>query len=54
MQTTLQDQYKLITEGKGHKDVFLKSTQRLFPQYITNYASYDEAINILKKKKCNN
>jgi hypothetical protein len=47
---TLQDQYKLITEGKGHKDVFLKDATRLFPQYITNYASYNEAINILKQK----
>jgi len=47
---TLQEQYTLIQEGKGHKDVFLKSARRLFPEYITNFASYGEATTILKQK----
>ena len=47
---TLQEQYALIQEGKGHKDVFLKSARRLFPEYITNFASYNEATTILKQK----
>ncbi len=47
---TLQEQYTLIQEGKGHKDVFLKSARRLFPEYVTNFASYGEATTILKQK----
>ena len=47
---TLQDQFNLIQEGKGHKDMFLKSARRLFPEYITNFASYGEATTILKQK----
>ena len=47
---TLQEQYTLIQEGKGHKDMFLKSAKRLFPEYITNFATYGEATTILKQK----
>jgi len=47
---SLQEQFNLINEGKGHKDVFLKSARRLFPEYITNFATYNEAITILKQK----
>ena len=47
---TLQEQYNLIQEGKGHKDMFLKSARRLFPEYITNFATYGEATTILKQK----
>jgi hypothetical protein len=47
---TLQEQYNLIQEGKGHKDMFLKSAHRLFPEYVTNFATYGEATTILKQK----
>jgi hypothetical protein len=47
---TLQEQYNLIQEGKGHKDMFLKSARRLFPEYVTNFASYGEATTILKQR----
>jgi len=47
---TLQEQYNLIQEGKGHKDMFLKSARRLFPEYITNFATYGEATTILKQR----
>jgi hypothetical protein len=47
---SLQQQYNLIKEGKGHKDVFLKETKRLFPQYIPNHFGFDQTINILKQK----
>jgi hypothetical protein len=47
---TLQEQFNLIQEGKGHKDMFLKSARRLFPEYITNFATYGEASKILKQK----
>ena len=47
---SLQNQYNEINEGKGHKDMFLKSARRLFPEYITNFATYKEAVTILKQK----
>jgi hypothetical protein len=47
---TLQEQYNLIQEGKGHKDMFLKSARRLFPEYVTNFATFGEATTILKQK----
>jgi len=47
---TLQDQYKLIKEGKGHKGVFLKEAKQMFPNYIRNAATFEEASNILKDK----
>jgi hypothetical protein len=47
---TLQEQFNIIQEGKGHKDMFLKSARRLFPEYVTNYASYGEATTILKQR----
>jgi len=47
---TLQEQYNLIQEGKGHKDMFLKSARRLFPEYVTNFASFSEATTILKQR----
>jgi hypothetical protein len=47
---TLQEQYNSIQEGKGHKDMFLKSARRLFPEYVTNFATYGEATTILKQK----
>ena len=47
---TLQEQFNLIQEGKGHKDMFLKSARRLFPEYVTNYASYNEVTTILKQR----
>jgi hypothetical protein len=47
---SLQEQFNLINEGKGHKDMFMKSARRLFPQYITNFAPYKEVVTILKQK----
>jgi len=50
MKKTLQDQYLLIKEGKGHKGVFLAEAKRTFPQYVPNAASFDEAVASLKTK----
>lgn len=47
---TLQEQYNLLKEGKGHADVFLKSARRLFPELVTNHATKDEAVTILKQR----
>tara|TARA_B100000475_G_C15022933_1_gene324963 strand:- start:476 stop:1858 length:1383 start_codon:yes stop_codon:yes gene_type:complete len=47
---TLQEQYNLIKEGKGHKDVFLKEAKNKFPNMINKAATYDQATHILKKR----
>ena len=48
---TLQEQYNLLKEGKGHADVFLKSERRLFPELVTNHATKDEAVKVLKQRQ---
>ena len=50
MARTLQEKYNQIKEGKGHKGVFLNEAKRLFPQFITNTTSLNEATTILKQK----
>lgn len=50
MKKTLQDQYLLIKEGKGHKGVFLSDAKRDFPQYVPNAATFNEAVASLKTK----
>ena len=50
MKKTLQDQYLLIKEGKGHKGVFLADAKRDFPQYVPNAATFEEAAASLKTK----
>jgi hypothetical protein len=47
---TLNEQYQLIKEGKGHKNMFLNDAKRQFPNYIRNAATFDEAATILKQK----
>jgi len=46
----LQTQYDLILEGKGNKDFFMKSIKRIFPQYINQYTTFENAVTILKNK----
>ena len=47
---TLQEQYNLIKEGKGHKDVFLKEAKRLFPNVIPNSATFSQTTKLLKQR----
>ena len=47
---TLQEQYNLIKEGKGHKDVFLKEDKLRYPNLISNVLTYDQATTILKQR----
>ena len=47
---TLQEQYNLIKEGKGHKDVFLKEAKSRYPNLISNVLTYDQATTILKQR----
>ena len=44
---SLQEQYNLITEGKGHKDVFLKDAKSRYPNMLTNSTTFDQATKIL-------
>jgi hypothetical protein len=50
MKKTLQDQYLLIKEGKGHKGVFIKEAKQQFPGLIRNAATFTEVANVLKTK----
>jgi hypothetical protein len=50
MKKTLQDQYLLIKEGKGHKGVFLTEAKRDFPHIVPNSATFEEAAASLKTK----
>jgi hypothetical protein len=43
MKKTLQDQYLLIKEGKGHTGVFLTEAKRQFPDIVRNAATFEEA-----------
>ena len=47
-QKTLQEQYNLITEGKGNKEVFVKAAKNQFPNLIRNSATLVETIASLK------
>jgi hypothetical protein len=47
---TLQEQYNLIKEGKGHKDVFLKEAKSRYPNMISNVLTYDQVTTILKQR----
>lgn len=50
MKKTLQDQYLLIKEGKGHKGAFLTEAKREFPQIVRNAATFEEAVASLQSK----
>jgi len=47
---TLQEQYNLIKEGKGHKDVFMKTALRQFPNLFNNLTDFPTAVRVLKQK----
>ena len=47
---TLQEQYNLIQEGKGSKNIFLKEAKSKFPNMITNAATFEETATILKNR----
>ncbi len=50
MRNTLQEQYNLIKEGKGAKDVFLKHAKSLFPNLIPNHYEFSSASKILLQR----
>jgi hypothetical protein len=47
---TLQEQYNLIKEGKGHKGIFLKEAKRLFPNIVPNSATFNQTSKLLKQR----
>ena len=47
---TLQEQYNLIKEGKGAKDVFTKHAKALFPHLIPNHFGFDNTSQILTQR----
>ena len=47
---TLQEQYNLIKEGKGHKGIFLKEAKRLFPNIVPNSATFNQTTKLLKQR----
>ena len=47
---TLQEQYNLIKEGKGHKGVFMKEAKRLFPNIVPNSATFNQTTKLLKQR----
>jgi len=47
---SLQNNYNLIKEGKGNKELFMKQVRREFPQYISNVQTFDQAVSKLKEK----
>ena len=47
-QKTLQEQYNLISEGKGNKEVFMKAAKRQFPNLVRNAATLSETVASLK------
>ena len=47
---TLQEQYNLLKEGKGQKDVFMKTARGQFPNLFNNLSNFDTAVKVLKQK----
>ena len=48
---TLQTQYNLLKEGKGHKDVFMKEAKLLFPNIVPNAATFDQTTKLVNRRK---
>ena len=46
---TLQEQYNLIKEGKGHKGSFVKEAKRQFPNLVRTAAGINETVDSLKR-----
>jgi len=47
---TLQEQYNLLKEGKGHKNTFMKEAKRLFPNIVPNAATFNQTTKLLKQR----
>ena len=47
---TLQQQYNLITEGKGDKNFFMRQALRQFPNFLNVNNTFEQTTHILKSK----
>jgi hypothetical protein len=47
---TLQEQYNLIREGRGNKEILLKTAKQLHPNVVPNHFTYDQTIPLLKQR----
>lgn len=47
---TLQQQYNLIKEGKGNKELFIKDAKKQFPSIIGVNNSYEQVLSELKRR----
>jgi hypothetical protein len=47
---TLQEQYNLIKEGRGNKEILLKTAKQLYPNVIPNHFTYNQAVPLLKQR----
>jgi predicted HicB family RNase H-like nuclease len=47
---TLQEQYNLLKEGKGHKGTFMKEAKRLFPNIVSNTANFTQTTKALQRR----
>lgn len=50
-QLTLQEQYNLLNEGKGNKNIFMRSALKQFPNLFNNFTEFDTAVSVLKQKQ---
>jgi hypothetical protein len=48
-QQTLQEQYNLLKEGKGHQGKFIADAKRQFPNIVHNSSNYEDTIQRLKQ-----
>jgi len=49
-QLTLQEQYNLIKEGKGHKQNFFKAALAQYPNLFTPSTPFDQVVTVLNQK----
>ena len=47
---SLQNEYNLIKEGKGNKELFIKEARTLFPNIVTGALTFDQAIHNLNER----
>jgi hypothetical protein len=47
---TLQEQYNLIKEDRGNKEILLKTAKQLYPNIIPNHFTYDQTVPLLKQR----
>ena len=47
---TLQEKFNAVNESRYTKAEFLRDAQRQYPQFVTRFNGYDDAVQIFKNK----